>query len=403
MQPIEGGRDALLARRVRQEITGELPDQELIVGKISVEGSNHPVAVRRHVALDVGLIAVGVGVAGEIEPIHRHPLAIGRRGEIPLDRARVRSRRSVGGKCLDLGRRRWKTGEIEGEATQKRLGRCPRRGTPRFTVGAARQPRAHKRIDRIGRGSPAVGRRHIDGVNRDEGPVRLVVRAFDDPTLQQRLLPLRQRQVRFGRRHHVVFKVRVDPADELAPRRIAWLDDRPAVANIFERSFPSVETELGLPLGGVRAVAAETSVGQQRPNLEAEVDACYRRNRRFRRARRQERPAGLAADRHAGPTGERANQAKPANNDNQLARLLFGSALRRRRFRDNRLPCENHRPTHGRPRGDLEPDIRAALPAPCAWRRLERAWVVAHHLTLLLWRELDHADLVEGVPLAPHA
>ena len=245
--------------------------------------------------------------------------------------------------------------------------------------------------------------RHIDGVDRDEGPVRLVVRAFDDPALQQRLLRLRQRQVRFGRRHHVVFKVRVDPADELAPRRIARLDDRPAVADVLERSFASVEAELGLPLGGVRAVAAETSVGQQRPDLEAEVDTCYRRNRRFRRARRPQRPAGLAADRHAGETGERAKQAKPANNDNQLSWFLFRSALRRRRFRDDRLPCENHRATHGRPRGDLEPDIRAALAAPCAWRRLERAWVVAHHLTLFVWRELDHADLVAGVPLAPRA
>ncbi len=225
------------------------------------------------------------------------------------------------------------------------------------------------RSDSIG-ADPGVGRRHIDRVDRDEGPVRLVVRAFDDPALQQRLLRLRQRQVRFGRRHHVVFKVRVDPADELAPRRIARLDDRPAVVDVLERSFASVEAELGLPLGGVRAVAAETSVGQQRPDLEAEVDA---RNRRFRRARRPQRPAGLAADRHAGEAGERAKQAKPAKNENQLSWFLLRSALRRRRFRDDRLPCENHRATHGRPRSGLEPDIRAALPAPGAGRRLEHA------------------------------
>jgi hypothetical protein len=116
--------------------------------------------------------------------------------------------------------------------------------------------------------------------------------------------------------------------------------------------------------------------------------------------RRLQQPGGLAADRHASETGEGAEKAKPAKSDNQLSWSLCRPALRRRRFRDDRLPCEHHRAAHGCPRGGLETDIRAALAAPCAWRRLERAWVVAHHLTLFLWRELDHPDLAAGARVA---
>ncbi len=237
----------------------------------------------------------------------------------------------------------------------------------------------------------------LDGVDRDERPVRLVVRAFDDPALQQRLLGLRQRQVRLGRRHHVVFEVRVDPADELAPRRIARLDDRPAVADVLERAFARVEAELGLPLGGVRAVAAETSVGQQRPDLEAEVDA---RNRRFRRARRPQRAAGLAADRHAGETGERAKQAKPAKERESAFLVSFSLCASApavsRRPPPMREPSRHARPPSKRPRAGHPCSPAGPRRRPTARTR----WVVAHHLTLFVWRELDHADLVAG---APHA
>ena len=37
VQPVEGGGDALVARRVRQQIAGKLPEEELIVGQVLVE------------------------------------------------------------------------------------------------------------------------------------------------------------------------------------------------------------------------------------------------------------------------------------------------------------------------------------------------------------------------------
>ena len=78
VQAIESGRDALLPRRIGQEIAGELPEEKLVVRQVLVERPDDPVAVRRHVAIDVGLIAVRVGVAREVEPVHRHALAVRR-------------------------------------------------------------------------------------------------------------------------------------------------------------------------------------------------------------------------------------------------------------------------------------------------------------------------------------
>ena len=61
----------------------------------------------------VDVIAVRVGVAGGIEPRHRHPLAVVRRLEQRVDPLLVRVRRLVGEERVDLGRRRRQAGQVE--------------------------------------------------------------------------------------------------------------------------------------------------------------------------------------------------------------------------------------------------------------------------------------------------
>ena len=60
---IEAGGQDLFVRRIRQKITGQLLDRELIERHVVVERTNHPVAPGPHRTLAVTLIAVGVGVA----------------------------------------------------------------------------------------------------------------------------------------------------------------------------------------------------------------------------------------------------------------------------------------------------------------------------------------------------
>ena len=72
-----------------QQVAGQLPGDELVVRQIGVEGLDDPVAPGPHGAIDVGLVAVGVGVAGQVEPVDGHALAEPGRGQQAVDQALV--------------------------------------------------------------------------------------------------------------------------------------------------------------------------------------------------------------------------------------------------------------------------------------------------------------------------
>ena len=84
MIPVEAGRDFLVERGVGQQVTGDLLDGEAIEGHVLIKGVDHPVTPSPHGSLAVSLIAVGVGIAGRVQPANRHPLAIARRLEQPV-------------------------------------------------------------------------------------------------------------------------------------------------------------------------------------------------------------------------------------------------------------------------------------------------------------------------------
>lgn len=73
---VEGGSDFLGEGGVGEEISGELLDGELVKGHVVVEGIDDPIAPAPHVAGTVGLVAVGVGVAGGFEPADGHALGV---------------------------------------------------------------------------------------------------------------------------------------------------------------------------------------------------------------------------------------------------------------------------------------------------------------------------------------
>ena len=85
MVTMEGGGDDLVAGGVREQVAGELLDGEGVERLVVVEGLDHPIAVRPHRALRVALEAVGIGIAGEVEPLHRHVLAVVRRSHESIE------------------------------------------------------------------------------------------------------------------------------------------------------------------------------------------------------------------------------------------------------------------------------------------------------------------------------
>ena len=82
---IEAGGHFLLQRGLWQQVPGKLLDGELIKRQIAVVGVDHPIAPRPHVTVGVVLITVGVGVAGGVEPVAGHVLAIPWRGQQAVD------------------------------------------------------------------------------------------------------------------------------------------------------------------------------------------------------------------------------------------------------------------------------------------------------------------------------
>ena len=82
---VEAAGDLLLVGRVRQQVAGQLLDRELVERHVGVEGFHHPVAPDPLPGVAILLKAVGVGVARGIEPGERHPLAVVRARQQPVD------------------------------------------------------------------------------------------------------------------------------------------------------------------------------------------------------------------------------------------------------------------------------------------------------------------------------
>ena len=113
MIAIEAGRHDLCSGRVRQQITRELFDRELIEWQIIVEGINNPVSPGPLIAAAVDLKAIAISIAGEIQPLLRHPFAVSRGLEQSIDDLLISVRRAVFQEVIDFPRCRWQSGQIE--------------------------------------------------------------------------------------------------------------------------------------------------------------------------------------------------------------------------------------------------------------------------------------------------
>ena len=120
---VKPARELLRRRRIRQLITRQLFNRELVVRHVRVDRVHHPVSPRPHRALGIALKAIRVRVPRHIEPVPRPAFAIARRGQQPVDEPLVSVGRAVGEKRVQLGRRRRYTRQLEGHPPQQRLAR----------------------------------------------------------------------------------------------------------------------------------------------------------------------------------------------------------------------------------------------------------------------------------------
>ena len=285
--PVEGGGDALLEGGVGQQIAGDLLDGELVERHVRVVGVNDPVAVAPHRPFGVGLIAARVGVAGRVEPVDGHALAVGGRPQHLVDgvlegvgRVFVEERGHVG-----LQRRQARQVEAR-PAQQRRPVGLVRRSQP-----ARLEPGEHEVVDGVARPLCVGHRGHRRPLGRDERPVRLPLGTLVDPE-PQGLDLVRAQRVLVGARHDRGIQaqpvghphqrvVGADPVDEQALVGVAGDDDRPPeLAAVRERPLCDVEPQAALSPLPVGPVAREAVLGQDRPDLAGEVDDALRNRRR---------------------------------------------------------------------------------------------------------------------------
>ena len=72
---LETGGHQLIARGVRQQIARQLFDGELVKRQVVVERFNNPVAPKPGLARVIAEVAIGIGIAGHVQPVDGHAFA----------------------------------------------------------------------------------------------------------------------------------------------------------------------------------------------------------------------------------------------------------------------------------------------------------------------------------------
>ena len=283
---VEGGGDLLLQGRVGEHVAGDLLDGELIERHVVVVGVDHPVAVAPHLPRGVGLIPARVGVAGPVQPLGGHPLAVSLRLEHAVDVPLESVGRVVAENRGDIAVRRREPGQIERDAAEQREDVGLRRGL----LACPLEPRLDEVVDGVADPLGAGHRRYRRPLGRDERPVRLPLGPLIDPQPQGLDLAgvegvlVRARHDRgvqaqpVGHPHPGVGGA--DPVDQQALVGVAGRDDRPAeLAAIREGPFRHVQPQAALARLRVRPVAGEAVLGQDRPDLAGEVHGPLRDRR----------------------------------------------------------------------------------------------------------------------------
>ena len=226
-----------------QEIARQLPNSELIVGQVAIEGGDHPIAVRPERTLVVDVHPMRIRVAGEVHPIPGHVLAVARGGEQAIHGPLVCVRTLVGEELIDLRRGGRQAGQVERDPPDEGL----LRGLGRGLNCPGGQLGEHEAVDVVPRpgAPPAGGRLRPDrGL---ESPMFLIGRSRFNPTLEQRHLGGLELFARLGRGHGFLGIGGADPGPKLATSQVARLDcgptvveDRGSLGNVQSENRPCV-------------------------------------------------------------------------------------------------------------------------------------------------------------------
>ena len=184
---------------MREQITGDLPSDEIIKAKILVERSHDPVAVRVDSPTIIQMEAMSIAVANGIQPKASLVLAEPRAGEQLVDVPLVGILPSViekGVELIGFGR----------ESCEHESGSTRERDSIRFggkVDAGGMELCCDEGIDNGGGlGGGGIGWCTFDG--SDESPMAFVLATLSDPARQKIAFLLGQLSFGVGRRHRIV-------------------------------------------------------------------------------------------------------------------------------------------------------------------------------------------------------
>ena len=254
--------EQLVTCRLRQQVTGQLLDGELVVRHVLIERLYHPVAIFPDHSQRIRAVAGRVRVTGEIKPDPRPAFAVGRPGHQIVHQQLVGVGALVVHKRLHLPGRGWQPGQVKRQPANDRVairqfvGLVPRR----------LEPGQNKVIDRVPHPFTIVHPRHARPHRRHKRPVSGVGCAAVDP-FADGLDFLRSQLVSAVRRwHDVVLISRHQSGEQFTLTTFSGHNRRHALS-LGQRPLADIQPQVCLAGFLVRPVAGKTVARQNRANV----------------------------------------------------------------------------------------------------------------------------------------
>ena len=213
--------DNLVLSRSRQQVSGQLLDDKLVVRKVLVQSIDHVVPVEGNLSRLVLFETIGVCIASGVEPVAAPAFAVMRRLQQSLNLLFVGIRCRIGHERINLGNGRRQAGQIQMQSTQQRdlvrFRRCSQSRTGEFCDD---EP-----VDLIPDSRGRFLLRHGRQDRSSKSPVRRVFSTRFNPPRQQRHLCVCERLVLSLQRWHPQTVVSTgDSLDQLTGIRLTGHD-----------------------------------------------------------------------------------------------------------------------------------------------------------------------------------
>ena len=266
-QSVVSGGHELFIGWLFEQVSSQLFFGKLIEWKIPIEGIDHVIAVRRGGVILITMVADGAGKTDQIKPVGGHPFSKGRlrqQGINPIGHHLVKRSLVLGEGIHLIGMRR-QTGKVE----MKPADQGDTVGIRGWIQSAFLKLGKDEAINPMVR--PFLSRRRYGFfTGRLVGPIFFVLRPLENPLLDNFALLGLHHLVGLGGWHNFVWVRIHDAGPHLAGFQVAR-DQGGITSEVAGSSFLGVKTQVGLTFVGIRPMAKEAVVREDRTDIGVKI------------------------------------------------------------------------------------------------------------------------------------